>query len=384
MQVSQFCETWVITRSNNRQGIEQFLARHPRPTLNFVYYDLPAWARFWKRGRRGIHVYYYLWQLGSARVARTLHRENAFDLAHHLTLSAYWMPSGLAFVGARMIVGPLGGAESLPRDLATSLPLAGRLYESFKSMTHIIAKTDPLVRYTLRRSAIVLLQTPGTLSRMSKLLTGRHQVVSAVGIDSESVKAIARTHTPPVNRFRVVSVGRLLGFKAYHLALKAFAAFLKEVPDAEYVIVGGGPEDDRLRRLVGELGITDAVIFTGALPRPEVLKQMASSHVFLHTSLRDPPASVIAEAMAAGLPVVCLANGGPAAQVTKESGITVAVAPADVVVAQLGRELIKLATDIDLRRQLSEGALRRATDEFDWPQKRRVIEQIYRAVLAAQ
>ena len=62
-QVSRFHEVWVITRANNRKPIEKALAKNPLPNAHFIYFDLPHWARFWKRGQRGAHLYYYLWQL---------------------------------------------------------------------------------------------------------------------------------------------------------------------------------------------------------------------------------------------------------------------------------------------------------------------------------
>src|ERR1039458_9148705 len=46
--------------------------------VHWVYFDLPRWAAFWKKGRRGGHAYYYLWQLGAYFVARKLHREVGF------------------------------------------------------------------------------------------------------------------------------------------------------------------------------------------------------------------------------------------------------------------------------------------------------------------
>src|SRR5690348_9180720 len=89
-QSSRFDETWVITRSNNRARIEQHLVAESLSRLNFVYYDTPRFTRFWKKGQRGIHAYYYLWQAGAYFVARKLHRQIGFDRAHHVTLGAYW------------------------------------------------------------------------------------------------------------------------------------------------------------------------------------------------------------------------------------------------------------------------------------------------------
>src|SRR3954453_14891054 len=65
-------EVHVITRSNNRAAIESDAGSRQR-TLTFHYYDLPGWARAWKRRAGGIYVYYLLWQMGAYRLARRLH-----------------------------------------------------------------------------------------------------------------------------------------------------------------------------------------------------------------------------------------------------------------------------------------------------------------------
>src|SRR6266511_2099308 len=93
-------ETTVITRSNNRVLIESVLPSTPEAAhLSFEYVDLPRWARLWKRGQRGVRLYYVLWQLAALRRARRLQRAERFDLVWHLTLSNYWLGSVGGLVG---------------------------------------------------------------------------------------------------------------------------------------------------------------------------------------------------------------------------------------------------------------------------------------------
>jgi len=61
--ISAHHEAWVITRHSNKRAIERSLSLSPNPNLHFIYVDLPRWARFWKKGDRGVRLYYYLWQL---------------------------------------------------------------------------------------------------------------------------------------------------------------------------------------------------------------------------------------------------------------------------------------------------------------------------------
>ncbi|MCZ6744779.1 MAG: glycosyltransferase family 1 protein, partial [Alphaproteobacteria bacterium] len=108
-------EVWVLTRENNRTSIEAGLARqNPLPNLHFAYYDLPPWARWWKRGARGVHLYYRLWQWGAYRLAKKLHRQHGFDRAHHVTFVSLRHPTFLRRLGVPFVFGPVAGGERVP------------------------------------------------------------------------------------------------------------------------------------------------------------------------------------------------------------------------------------------------------------------------------
>lgn len=97
-------KVWVLTRANNRPAIELALAAQPLHGVEFAYYDLPRWACWWKRGGRGVHLYYYLWQWGAYKTARRLQRKQRFDLVHHITFGVFRQPSFMAFLDAPFIL----------------------------------------------------------------------------------------------------------------------------------------------------------------------------------------------------------------------------------------------------------------------------------------
>ena len=59
-QAARFQKVWVLTQEEGRQGINKALAGGVLPNVEFVFLDLPPWALFWKRGRRGAQFHYYL------------------------------------------------------------------------------------------------------------------------------------------------------------------------------------------------------------------------------------------------------------------------------------------------------------------------------------
>jgi glycosyltransferase involved in cell wall biosynthesis len=373
-----------MTRANNRPVIEAELIRNPVPNLHFVYYDLPRWASWWKRGQRRIRLYYYLWQFGAYRLARRLHREVGLDLGHHVTFVNYWMPSLLALLPVPFIWGPVGGGESAPRRFWDDFSFYGRTYEIVRGLARWLGEHDPLVRVSARRSVLALATTQETAVRLRKLGAKDVRVLTQVGLSEEEISRLrhqeANHKAKPreVGSMRFVSIGRTLNWKGFHLGLRAFAQ--ARLSDAQYWIVGDGPERERLQALAEELEIARQVKFWGWLSREETLARLSECHVLIHPSLHESGGWVCLEAMALGLPVMCLDLGGPAVQVNEETGFKVPAIDPKQAVSDLAAGMRALSTDHDLMIRLGEAGQRRAAEHFSWREKGAQIAELYREV----
>ena len=370
-------EVWVLTRANNRPAIEAGLAKNPVPGLHFVYHDLPPWARFWKRGQKGVQVYYYLWQLTAIPLVRRLHQEVGFDVVHHVTFVKYWAPSALAFLkGVPFVWGPVGGGESAPLPFWPTLGFRGILYEAARTLARALGELDPLVRLTARRAALALATTPETANRLRKLGAKRVEVLSEVALSEEEIDCLGKLPPPEPKPVRFLSVGRLLAWKGFHLGLMAFAQ--SGLEEAEYWIVGDGPERKRLEALARRLGVAHRVRFWGALPRAEVLRLLGQAHALVHPSLHDSGGWATIEAMAAGRPVICLDLGGPATQVTEETGFKVPARLPEQAVAEMGAAMLKVGCDYKMYLQIGEGARERVKEEFHWIKRVQSLQMLYK------
>lgn len=67
-------------------------------------------------------------------------------------------------------------------------------------------------------------------------------------------------------------LGSFYGYEGLHLALQAMPRMLARNPDIRLLLVGGGPEEERLRALAEQLSIRDKVVFTGRVPHSDVQK----------------------------------------------------------------------------------------------------------------
>lgn len=98
----------------------------------------------------------------------------------------------------------------------------------------------------------------------------------------------------------VIQVGHLIAQKHFDTTLWAFAQLKKTHTAACLTIVGHGSEQKALEQLVRELGVSDAVRFTGELSNEDVLAEMSRAQFFCMPSVREGFGIVYLEAMAAG------------------------------------------------------------------------------------
>lgn len=372
----------AITRANNRAAIEAALRADPAPDLTFVYWDLPRWARWWKRGTRGLQAYYYLWQIGVYLRARSLHRREPFDLAHHVTFGRYWNPSFLPWLGIPFLWGPVGGGESSPPALRRGLGLRGRAYEWLRDLARGIGERDPFVRATARRCALAFSTTEETARRLRALGVGRVVPVSNAALDRAEIRRLATLPDPPPTPFRFVSMGRALHWKGFHLALRAFAR--AELPrEAEYWVIGEGPALPGLRALARELGVEHRTRFFGRLTREQTLERLGECHALLHPSLHDSGGWVCIEAMAAGRPVLCLDAGGPSLMVDASCGYAIPPGSVETTIDLFADAMTRLHAAPDLRRAMSRAAVERAERAFTWEARVARILEGYDAVAGA-
>jgi glycosyltransferase involved in cell wall biosynthesis len=131
-------------------------------------------------------------------------------------------------------------------------------------------------------------------------------------------------------------VGRLTRQKALEVAFAAVA----RVPEARLIVIGDGPDRDRLEDAARDSGADGRIELRGALPRLEALAVVAGSEAALLTSdWENFPHSAV-EALAVGVPVVSTAVGGvPEIVRDGENGLLVPAGDADAVAGALSRVL---------------------------------------------
>jgi glycosyltransferase involved in cell wall biosynthesis len=191
-----------------------------------------------------------------------------------------------------------------------------------------------------------------------------------LGIESEKIRIIHNgvlvpsEPRPPAHRSgeeKVLAAVAVLREEKDHVTLlRAVRLLVDRMPKVRLLIIGDGPERDRLVALAEELGITDHVTFLGQ--RHDVADLLEGADVVTLSSYTVEcfPFSVL-EAMAAGKPVVCTAVGGIPEMV--DEGVTGFLVPPRAPVA-LADRLERVLGDEELAKRMGAAGLAKLTEQF--------------------
>ena len=163
--------------------------------------------------------------------------------------------------------------------------------------------------YTRRRIAPAV----GPGARLERLPSGVDTSVFRPGAGGAEVRRRHGLADRPV----VVCVSRLVPRKGQDVLVRALPELRRRVPGTVLLLVGGGPDLPRLRRLAAEHGVADDVVLTGSVPWPELPAHYDAGDVFAmpcrtrRAGLEVEGLGIVfLEASATGLPVVAGRSGG--------------------------------------------------------------------------
>ena len=372
--MARFHDVTVLTQLKHRPGIEAGLAALPpdAPRPNFRYFDGgQKIARL--RKRFGIvRPFYVWWQKAAWNVIEELHEEIGFDLMHHVTFAGYRYTTAVWGHGVPCIWGPVGGMESVPLRL---MPLDNPLALVAEFTRNLSNAIQSIPFHVLPRraadSTAVLVSTRETQAIFESL--GAHPILMpTVGIDEKLISK--RQLAAPAGTLEILFVGQIISLKGVDLAIRALRA---SGTSARLTLIGSGSYQKKAEAMARRLGIESQVIFQGRVPREQVLREYEKYHVFLFPSLHDSGGFAVLEAMANGLPVICLDCGGPAISVRDGCGIRVPMIGRRQVVEQLSSAI--RTYDQDRARVAADGQRARESvaEHYEWNRKYPEMDAIY-------
>jgi glycosyltransferase involved in cell wall biosynthesis len=192
-------------------------------------------------------------------------------------------------------------------------------------------------------------------------------------VEAAEIEAVAGPPATPLPRPFAVAVGRMVAVKGFDVLIDAWPNVSQPL---DLVLVGRGPELERLRRQAERCGVTERVHFPGWVDEAEKIRLLKASVAYVHPARFESFPFSLLEAMAAGAPLVSAGIGG----------IPEAVGDAGPLLGHDPKEwadtISRVASDAAWRRTLAQSSRQRGK-AFQWDPITRDLAAIYREAISA-
>ena len=375
LEMSKHFDLWVLTRRSNQHTIEPWIAKHPEYShIRFLYFDLPKWARFWKKGLRGVRTYYNIWQWLTNGIVRRTMQENDIRIFHHLTYgNVLWKVSSY---GQKQffIWGPAGGVETIPEEYSRLYPRKMQLVERLRRAVAGNLKFNSGFKRRCKNADLILCKTDILRQHIPAHYRDKAILFTDVAVDN-LLEAPTITESAPEKRVEFITVGRLDPWRGFDLAIEAFAKATEKNANIHLTVIGKGADKERLNALIAKLNMTDKVTMTGAVSMERYQEYMRNCDVVVNASLKEGAVTVSFDSMAMGKPLICIDTTGYTRYFSPEYAEIIQRTDRKSTIQALADSMVKL-TDAHTRYKMGKKA-QQAGNQFTWASRG---EEIYAAI----
>ncbi|MEU4389087.1 glycosyltransferase family 4 protein [Kribbella sp. NPDC023855] len=269
--------------------------------------------------------------------------------------------------GARRIVALTHGHETWWASTPGARQALRRIGDAADTLTSVSAWCEEQIAPAL---------SPAAAGRMRRLTPGVDTARFFPGCGGDQVRKDLGLKGVPV----VACVSRLVARKGQDTLIEAWPRVLAVVPEAVLLIVGGGPDRDRLEELARRKGVAQAVRFTGAVPWQDIPPYLDAADVFAMPCRTrrfglEPEALgiVTLEASATGKPVIVGDSGG-ASDTVRHGETGYLVDPYNPVATAV--RLTELLTDRAKAQAMGAAGREWVEDEWTWARSGRLLREL--------
>ena len=380
LELSKGNKCHVVTRSNNRQSIESWLNDQKRRDITFHYYDLPWFFRFVKKKYNLTHFYYILWQLCVLPKYLRLSHKFRFDYTLHLTFGSIWLPTTLPFVPIPFIVAPIGGGEGVPKSFIRDLPMKSRIPQVLRYSLRYLHMISPLFLFTSFRAKLIFVRTEQTKRFLLPFFHKKCYCLLETAMPEYILDFGKKwlNRTKESNELKIITTGRLIPFKNVMVLLESINQV--SIP-CTLTVIGSGSESKKIKSFIKKNNLQDQVTVIDKLEHKEVLKLLELSELFIFPSLREGGSWALMEAMAVGLPTICLNWTGMGVITTESTSIYLKGNSNSELIEELIEKIEYLYDNYDHLEYLGTNARKRISNSFTWKNLIQEFEDVTNSIL---
>ena len=380
-EMAKYHEVHVLTRANNQESIEKDKVHE---NLHFHYYDLPKAIAFWKKGKRGYQLYYYLWQIFIYFNFKNFINTNNFDIIHHLTFGANWMPSLLMMSKPKTIFGPVG-SEDIYKPILNSLPLKTKIKEFVRSGVKFFFYYLEPTRWMTIISADKILNHSSkyALYQYPKFLQHKVQdhVQTGLNTEEDEYKAFtSKLEKKSTDKIRLIIASELIAWKGVVISSEIFALIAKERDDVELVILGDGPQKKEMQKIFKTFNVEEKVVFKGFVSKQVLMQELYEADILLYPAYHHGLATIILQSMYAYLPIVSMCGDIISDTVESKCGVVGCGDSMQEIKENFTFKTLELINSQELRDTLAYKGREMVKNTFEWSQLVKSMLNVYEDV----
>ena len=364
----------VITRANNKTVIEQHLPNDIKDNIVFHYYDTPDIIKNLKHKDKGLYFYNFCWQIGIVGLAKSIIRKEKIDYILHLTFGSVWMPTFLPLLNPKFVWGPMGGGECVPFSFIGVLPLKQRIVQLFRYILNYTTIINPLILLPACKSKVILARTPNTRDIMPFFTRKKTRILLETAMEDDIFKREKTDYGADV--IQMVISARFISIKNIPLIIKALKYIQTSIP-WKLTLLGSGPDKKLIENTIMAEGVGQQVSIIPYLPREKALDMIEQSDIFIFPSLKEGGTWALMEAMAIGLPVVCLKWAGMAVETTPDTALQIPISNPAKMEKDFGHAISLLINNQQLRKKMGQAARKRIKEVFNWDAKGLYMQALF-------
>lgn len=357
--------TKKFNEKDTRRGLKEFNMQH----VELVIVDVPN-ALNWFREKHSAfhHMYYILWQHWAWLWVK--HSGIRFDVIHHVTMNDYRIPSELYKAkGAKVIWGPMGGAQVTPRPL--KVYEKNQLVASFREFVNKSCSWNPFYKKALRSYYKIYCINNETQKQISRIVGKDVPLMPELALRDEYKNLPIRKGNNDI--LKIVFVGRLIGKKGIAFLVDALSLMPTDM-NWELLIFGDGDDRALIEKQIADSGIGKNVKLMGNRPLNQIAEAYQQADVFVLPSLRETSGNVLLEAMAYAVPIVAFDTSFCRLLKEVDCGVFVNTDQAlEGIKEDWCKAIVTFGQDKELAKQMGLNGYKYVNSKLTWDEKYRII-----------